>query len=71
MFVRLAELRDAELLPDMVADALGLRDQSGRSSTDVVVEHLRDRRMLLLLDNCEHLVEACPRFCESASTCRS
>lgn len=62
VFVRLAELRDAELLPDLVADALGLRDQSGRPSADVVVEHLRDRRMLLLLDNCEHLVEACARF---------
>ncbi|SDJ13893.1 non-specific serine/threonine protein kinase [Actinokineospora alba] len=62
VFARLAELRDAELLPDLVADALGLRDQSGRTSTSVVIEHLRNRRMLLLLDNCEHLVEACAKF---------
>ncbi|WP_245573860.1 ATP-binding protein [Amycolatopsis nigrescens] len=65
VFVRLAELRDAELLAGTVAEALGLRDQSGRAPVDVVVGHLRNRRMLLFLDNCEHLVGGCARFVEA------
>lgn len=57
-FVRLAELRDPALLPNTVAAELGLR---GRSSGQVsgLAEYLDDKRLLLILDNCEHLVSAC------------
>ncbi|SDD37735.1 ATP-binding protein [Actinokineospora iranica] len=58
-FIELAELRDPELLANLVADKLGLRDQSARAAADTVAEHLRERAMLLVLDNCEHLVVAC------------
>lgn len=61
-FVELAELRDPQLLAGTVADRLGLRDQSARPAVEAVVEHLRDRRTLLVLDNCEHLVGACGEF---------
>ncbi|WP_243711296.1 BTAD domain-containing putative transcriptional regulator [Actinomadura sp. KC216] len=54
----LAALADAELVGRAVAEALGLRDQSVRSAVDAMVDHVRDRRLLLVLDNCEHLVEA-------------
>ncbi|WP_221361149.1 BTAD domain-containing putative transcriptional regulator [Streptomyces beigongshangae] len=54
----LAPLTDADLLDRAVSEALGLRDQSARPAVDAVIGHLRDRRMLLVLDNCEHLVEA-------------
>jgi non-specific serine/threonine protein kinase len=60
--VELAELRDARLLANTVADRLGLEDQSARAAVDTVVDHLRGRRMLLVLDNCEHLVQACAEF---------
>ncbi|MEU0175166.1 hypothetical protein ABZ178_17685 [Streptomyces massasporeus] len=40
-----------------MSEALGLRDQSARPVADVVADHLRDRRLLLVLDNCEHVVE--------------
>ncbi|GCB45401.1 BTAD domain-containing putative transcriptional regulator [Streptomyces sp. NL15-2K] len=53
----LAPLSDADLLDRAVSEALGLRDQSARPAADTVVGHLRDRRLLLVLDNCEHLVE--------------
>lgn len=53
----LAPLRDADLLDRAVSEALGLRDQSARPAVDAIVGHLRDRRLLLVLDNCEHLVE--------------
>ncbi|MFE7901492.1 BTAD domain-containing putative transcriptional regulator [Streptomyces sp. NPDC057424] len=53
----LAPLSDADLLDRAVSEALGLRDQSARPAADAIVGHLRDRRLLLVLDNCEHLVE--------------
>ncbi|MBQ1091483.1 BTAD domain-containing putative transcriptional regulator [Streptomyces sp. B93] len=56
--VDLAAVTDAALVARAVAESLGLRDQSTRSAADAVAEHLRERRPLLLLDNCEHLVEA-------------
>ena len=55
--VELAELRDGALLVDSVAGALGIRDQPGRSRLDVLVGFLSECRVLLVLDNCEHLVD--------------
>ncbi|MBP2329055.1 non-specific serine/threonine protein kinase [Kibdelosporangium banguiense] len=57
--VELAALQDPGLLAQSVADALGLRDQSVRSPLAVVADYLRDKELLLVLDNCEHLLEAC------------
>jgi non-specific serine/threonine protein kinase len=62
VFVELAELRVPQLLANTVADRLGLFDQSTRPTVEVVIEYLRSRRMLLVLDNCEHLIEPCARF---------
>ncbi|WP_242613067.1 ATP-binding protein [Herbihabitans rhizosphaerae] len=62
VFVGLAELRDDALLATLVADRLGLHDQSDRPTLQSVLEFLRERRILLVLDNCEHLVEACAAF---------
>jgi non-specific serine/threonine protein kinase len=62
IFVGLAELRDGRLLANTVADGLGLHDQSSRAAIQVVVDHLRDKRFLLVLDNCEHLVAAAAAF---------
>jgi predicted ATPase len=54
----LAAISDPALLPITVASALGLREQSDRGVMDILVDVLRPRRSLLLLDNCEHLVAA-------------
>ncbi|SPT51523.1 AAA family ATPase [Actinomadura madurae] len=48
---------EAEQLYRTIAESLGLHDHSPRSPADAVADHLRDRRLLLVLDNCEHLVE--------------
>ncbi|HET6660387.1 MAG TPA: BTAD domain-containing putative transcriptional regulator, partial [Rubrobacter sp.] len=56
--VDLAPLSEAELVPQAVARALGVREQTGRSLTDTLKDTLRSRKMLLVLDNCEHLMEA-------------
>jgi non-specific serine/threonine protein kinase len=56
--VELASLKDPALLPHAVMDALAIRGQSAREPVGVVCDYLRARRMLLVLDNCEHMVEA-------------
>ncbi|MGP4005540.1 ATP-binding protein [Streptomyces sp. 4N124] len=58
-FVHLAGLHDPALVPLAVADALGLHDHSTQPPLDALVEQVRDRRLLLVVDNCEHLLPAC------------
>ncbi|HEX6355745.1 ATP-binding protein [Actinophytocola sp.] len=56
--VELAALEDDKFLAQTVADALGVRDHSGRPPMTVLTEFLKDRELLMVLDNCEHLVDA-------------
>ncbi|MFD6061324.1 protein kinase domain-containing protein [Rhodococcus wratislaviensis] len=56
--VELGELRDGSLLAEVVAAALGVRDRSPRPLEEVVVGFLAPRHLLLVLDNCEQLVDA-------------
>jgi predicted ATPase/DNA-binding CsgD family transcriptional regulator len=63
--VELASLSEGELVPQAVAAALGLREQPGLPFADALVDFLRSRRMLLLLDNCEHLIEDCARLVDA------
>jgi class 3 adenylate cyclase len=58
-YVDLAPITDPELVPVTVARALGLPDQPGRSTMDTITRFVADRRMLMVLDNCEHLLDAC------------
>lgn len=57
-YVDLAPISNPDLVPTKVARALGLRDQPARSTVDVVLHFLAGRQALIVLDNCEHLVEA-------------
>ena len=57
-YVDLAPITDPELVPVTVARALGLPDQPGRSTMDTLLRFVRDRQMLVVLDNCEHLLDA-------------
>jgi predicted ATPase/DNA-binding SARP family transcriptional activator len=63
-WVGLAPLAHEALAPQAVAQALGLRKAPARSVSDSLVEHLRPRQALLVLDNCEHLVGACAQLAE-------
>jgi predicted ATPase/DNA-binding CsgD family transcriptional regulator len=60
----LSGLRDRELLPHTIATALGLPERDDRSQLDAVLDYLRDRDLLLILDTCEHLVDACAMLAE-------
>src|SRR6202043_1559073 len=57
-YVGLAPITDPELVAVTVARALGLPDQPGRSTMDSLLRFVRDRQMLVVLDNCEHLLDA-------------
>jgi predicted ATPase len=59
VLVELGALVDPELVPETVASAVGLAEQARRPLTTALLEFLRDRELLLILDNCEHLVQAC------------
>jgi predicted ATPase/class 3 adenylate cyclase/DNA-binding CsgD family transcriptional regulator len=58
-FVDLAPVTDAEAVPVAVARVLGLPDQRTRSTADTVLEHLSTKHAMVVLDNCEHLLDVC------------
>ena len=57
--VELAPLADPVLVPQNIASALGLRETPGQPLLELLTDYLRGRSLLLVLDNCEHLIEAC------------
>ena len=57
-YVDLAPITDPDVVPVTAARALGLPDQPGQQTMDVLLRFIRDRRMLILLDNCEHLLDS-------------
>lgn len=61
-WVELAGLSDPDLVAQQVASALGIRDERAGSSTAALLEVLRERSTLVVLDNCEHLVDAVAQF---------
>ena len=56
--VELAPVRDADAVPDAIATALGITPQGGARVIDTVAEALAGRRVLVVVDNCEHLLPA-------------
>lgn len=56
--VELASQSDARLVPQAVASVLGIKEEA-RPLAETLVKYVKDRELLLILDNCEHLVQAC------------
>ena len=68
--IELGPLADPELVARKVATVMGLRDAPGRRMTDLLVDNLRAKQLLLVLDNCEHLIQACAELAEKLlNTC--
>ncbi|HET7376213.1 MAG TPA: BTAD domain-containing putative transcriptional regulator, partial [Anaerolineae bacterium] len=67
-FVELTGVTDEKSVDDAVAAALRLPTNTGRSSTGAILDYLRGKTMLLVLDNCEHLVKACARLVQTLSS---
>ena len=61
--VRLDQLRDEALVAQAVASTLGLQDRAGYTPAAMLAEYLAGRQLLLVLDNCEHLVDATVKLC--------
>ena len=57
--VELAPLGDPEKVVQAAAEVVGVRDQPGRPLIDLLVDHLADQTALMILDNCEHVIDAC------------
>ena len=67
--VELAPVADPSLVVGTVASTLDVHEEATRPLLDTLLEFLRRRRMLLILDNCEHLIEACAAFAEQVLRC--
>jgi hypothetical protein len=63
--VELAPLSDPAQVPSAVLSALSLRELTDKSPTASLIAHLQDKRMLLILDNCEHVIEACAQLADA------
>jgi predicted ATPase/DNA-binding CsgD family transcriptional regulator len=64
-WVELAPLADPALVPQAVASALGMREEPGRPILATLIDYLRDKCLLLVLDNCEHLITACAALADA------
>jgi predicted ATPase/DNA-binding CsgD family transcriptional regulator len=63
-FVELGEVRQPEHVVARVAAAVGVHEERGRPLLDTLADSLRHRQAVLVLDNCEHLVNACAAVCQ-------
>jgi predicted ATPase len=63
--VELAALNDPSLVAQKVAATFGLREQPGRPLVDTLLDYLQPRRLLLVLDNCEHLHSSCAALADT------
>ncbi len=64
-FVDLAALSDPTLVPQSVASVLTVREQPGRPLESTLADHLQSRQVLLVVDNCEHLIRACATLADT------
>ena len=64
-WIELAPLVDPTLVPQAVAAVLGVREQADQPVLNSLVDYLRPKNILLVLDNCEHLIDACAHVAEA------
>jgi len=63
-FVELASLFEPALLPQAIMKVFGLKEEPKKTSEEILNNYLRGKEILIILDNCEHLIEACSKFTE-------
>ncbi len=63
-FVDLAPLSDGDLVAAQTAAAIGVRDEPERPSSETLIDALRDQRLLLVMDNCEQVIDGCAKLVE-------
>ncbi len=63
--MELAPLSDPGLVSQTIAMVLGLKEEPGKPIMQTLTEHVKDKRLLLLLDNCEHLLDGCAQLADA------
>jgi len=63
-FIDLSPVQDEQTIPAAIATTLSLREVAGRTTGESITEHLKDRELLLVLDNCEHLTRPVAKIAE-------
>ena len=63
--VELAPILDPLLVPRVTATSIGLRDEPRRPVIDMLSDYLGEKKMLIILDNCEHLLDACAELVDT------
>ena len=58
-FIDLAPIKDASLVANVAAQVLGVREETGKPMLQTLCAHIKEHKLLLIIDNCEHLVAAC------------
>ena len=58
-FVELAPLTNPDLIPQTILSAIGVKEQQGITPLDLLKEYLHEKRTLIVLDNCEHIISTC------------
>jgi predicted ATPase/class 3 adenylate cyclase len=64
-FIDLAPIKDPALVPNTVAQALGVHEEPGRPLVQTLCAHVKEHKTLFVLDNCEHLVAACASLADA------
>ncbi len=63
--IELGQLSDPNLIPQSIASTLEVREVAGRPLMVALVDYMRDKNLLLTLDNCEHMIDACAKLADS------
>jgi predicted ATPase/class 3 adenylate cyclase/Tfp pilus assembly protein PilF len=63
-YIELASLVDPALLPQAIAQVLNIKEEAKRTMEETLVDYLRDKQIMLILDNCEHMIESCAKLAE-------
>ena len=64
-FVDLAPIKDASLVPNVAAQVLGVREEAGKPMLQTLCAYVKEHKLLLIVDNCEHLVSACATLADA------
>ncbi|HAY33615.1 MAG TPA: tetratricopeptide repeat protein [Ignavibacteria bacterium] len=62
-FIDLAALQDGNLIYLKIAESIGLNEQQGKSIEENIYDYIKDKELLIILDNCEHLINDCANLC--------
>lgn len=62
--IELASILDPFLLTHAIAEAVEVKEQPGQSLEEILIDFLRNKEILLIMDNCEHLIDACAKLAE-------